>query len=102
MPYRASGSGGDDRRRPTLVPGKLAGGDAWYVQVLFPDGRIDQVGVFCDRFETRDWIARKSAAWLADYEQRRMNDRWDRVRLRVNFASSIRPLLRSGERGATH
>jgi hypothetical protein len=69
----------DDSRHPTLVPDRLTGDDVWYVQVLFPDGRIDHVGVFRDKLEVRDWIAQNSAAWLADYERRRMNDRWDRV-----------------------
>jgi hypothetical protein len=74
-------------RRPTFVPSQLADDDFWYVQVSFADGHIDQVGVFCDEFETHDWIAHNSAAWLADYERRRMSDWWDPgaslVKLRV-------------------
>jgi hypothetical protein len=66
----ASGNG----RYPTLVPGRLAGDDVWFVEVVFPDGRVDQVGAFGDQSETRDWITHKSAAWIADYEQRRTND----------------------------
>ena len=63
----------NDSRSPTLVPSQLAGGDVWYVEVLFPDGRIDHVGVFSDKLETHDWIARESDAWLADYERRRVS-----------------------------
>jgi hypothetical protein len=73
----AAASNSDGRRLPTLAPSQVAGDDAWYVEVRFPDGRSDQVGVFRDEFETSDWIARESGAWLADYEQRRMSDRWD-------------------------
>lgn len=67
-----------DGRHPMLAPGQLAGDDVWYVQIVFPDGRIDRVGVFRDKSETVDWIARKSAAWLSDYEIRRTSDPWDR------------------------
>lgn len=65
---------GNDGQHPMLVPGRLAGHDVWFVEVVFPDGRVDQVGAFGDQSETRDWIVHKSAAWIADYEQRRAAD----------------------------
>jgi len=77
MPRRAFASDRNARRHPTLVPRQFTGDDSWYVQVVFTDGRIDQVGVFRDECETHDWIAHNSAAWLADYELRRMSDWWD-------------------------
>jgi hypothetical protein len=73
MPQTAIAYERNESRNPTLVPSQLAGDNVWYVKVLFPDGHVDHVGVFCDKLETHDWIARNSAAWLADYESRRVD-----------------------------
>jgi hypothetical protein len=73
----AAASNGAGRRPPTLAPSQLADDGAWYVDVRFPDGRSEEVGTFRDESETSDWIAHKSDAWLADYERRRISERWD-------------------------
>lgn len=73
----AAVSNGNGRRPLTLAASHLADDDAWYVDVRFPDGRSEEVGAFRDESETSDWIARQSDAWLADYERRRMSERWD-------------------------
>lgn len=61
----------DRTHSATLTPKKFAGEDVWYVQVLWLDGRSEQVGAFRTKAETEDWIAHKSGAWLDDYVRRR-------------------------------
>jgi hypothetical protein len=56
---------------PSLEPRKLQGEDVWYVAIVWPDGRSEQVGAFRTKAETEDWIANRSAAWLVDHERRR-------------------------------
>ena len=73
---------GNDSQIPTLVPSKLPGLSVWYVQIIFPDGRREQAGAFCDKAEANDWIARRSGVWLVDYERRRINAPWLGVRYR--------------------
>jgi hypothetical protein len=60
----------DRSRPPTLDPRQFEGEDVWFVQVLWPDGRSEQVGAFRTRAETEEWIAHRSGAWLEDYERR--------------------------------
>jgi hypothetical protein len=39
----------------------------WYVQVIFHDAPPLQLGGFKTEEEAKDWIARKSDAWLKAY-----------------------------------
>jgi hypothetical protein len=78
---------GSDSQLPTLVPSKLRGLSVWYVQVIFPDGRREQVGAFCDKAEANDWIGRRSGVWLVDYERRRIDAPWLGVRYRSSAMS---------------
>jgi len=43
-------------------------GRGWYVLVKLPQGPQPQLGGFNSQAEAQDWIARKSAAWLKDYQ----------------------------------
>lgn len=61
----------DRSEPPTLEPRKFPDEDVWYVQVLWPDGRSEQVGAFRNEAETQNWITGESGAWLKDYERRR-------------------------------
>ena len=55
----------------SLEPKKLEGEDVWYVEILWSDGHSEQVGAFRTKAATEDWITKRSAAWLEDYERRR-------------------------------
>ncbi len=43
-------------------------GRGWYVLVKLPSGPQPQLGGFNSEAEARDWITRKSAVWLKEYQ----------------------------------
>jgi hypothetical protein len=51
------------------VPMKI--GSGWCVRVTLPYGASPQLGGFKTEEEAREWIRRKSAAWLREYESGR-------------------------------
>ena len=60
----------DRDHSPTLEPRQLRGEDVWYVEIVWSDGHSEQVGAFRTKAATEDWITKRSAAWLEDYERR--------------------------------
>ncbi len=52
-------------------PVEMKSGVGWFVRVTPPRGNQLQLGGFKREEEAREWIARKSAAWLKDYESGR-------------------------------
>jgi hypothetical protein len=49
-------------------PARMKFGTGWCVRVMFAEGLCPQLGGFKTEEEARDWINRKSAAWLKQYE----------------------------------
>jgi hypothetical protein len=39
-------------------------GNAWYIELTWPDGCIEHIDSFQSESEINDWISRKSDAWL--------------------------------------
>jgi hypothetical protein len=52
-------------------PARMEIGRGWCVRVKLPRGEGPQLGGFKTEDEARDWINRKSAAWLKEYEDGR-------------------------------
>jgi hypothetical protein len=50
--------------RPVMKPRSLSDGSAWYIELSWPDGRVEHIDSFQSEAEINDWIARKSGAWL--------------------------------------
>ncbi len=42
----------------------LKDGSAWYIELTWPDGRVEHIDSFQSASEIGDWISRKSDAWL--------------------------------------
>jgi hypothetical protein len=55
--------------KPTMTPRSLKDGSAWYIELAWPDGQIEQIDSFQSESEIRDWISRKSEAWLKAKEK---------------------------------
>jgi hypothetical protein len=51
-----------------LPPAPMKIGSGWCVQVTLPSGINPKLGGFKTEEEAREWIARKSAEWLKQYE----------------------------------
>ncbi len=49
---------------PTMEPRELKDHSGWYVRITWTSGHVEDVDVGGES-EARDWIKRKSAAWLA-------------------------------------
>jgi hypothetical protein len=47
------------------VPMKIGAG--WFVRVMLPRGEQPRLGGFNSEAEAREWIKRKSAAWLREH-----------------------------------
>jgi hypothetical protein len=50
--------------RPTFKPKPFMDGSGWHVDAEWPDGLIQHVDDFGSDSEAREWIAKKSQAWL--------------------------------------
>ena len=50
--------------KPTMSPRVLKDGSAWYIQVAWPNGSLENIDSFQSESEVADWISRKSDAWL--------------------------------------
>jgi hypothetical protein len=55
---------------PTMEPRELKDHSGWYVRVTWSSGHFEDVDV-AGEAEARDWINRKSAAWLAGRVQKK-------------------------------
>ena len=53
----------DLKTKVEFAPVKKAG-SGWCVRVVLPNGKELDLGGFDTEFEAREWIVRKSAAWL--------------------------------------
>jgi hypothetical protein len=42
----------------------LKDGSAWYIELIWPDGRVEHIDSFQSKAEIDEWISRKSGAWL--------------------------------------
>ncbi len=54
---------------PTMEARELKDRSAWYVHLTWASGHTEDIDV-SGEIEARDWIKRKSAAWLAGRVQR--------------------------------
>jgi hypothetical protein len=63
--------------RPTFKPKPFMDGSGWHVDVEWPDGVIRHVDDFGSGSEAREWIAKKSQAWLQKLPMLNQNDRQD-------------------------
>ena len=43
----------------------------WYVLVTLPDGKELRIGGFKTEANARDWIAKSSAAWIKEHNERK-------------------------------
>jgi hypothetical protein len=43
----------------------------WYVRVTLPDGKELRIGGFKKEVDARDWIAKSSAAWIKEHNERK-------------------------------
>jgi hypothetical protein len=50
--------------RPTFKPKPFLDGSGWHVDAEWPDGVTQHVDDFGSSSEAREWIAKKSEAWL--------------------------------------
>jgi hypothetical protein len=50
--------------KPVMSARCLKDGSAWYIELTWPDGRVEQVDSFQSEAEIDEWISRKSGAWL--------------------------------------
>jgi len=50
--------------RPTFKPKPFLDGSGWHVDAEWPDGVTQHVDDFGSDSEAREWIAKKSDAWL--------------------------------------
>ena len=50
--------------RPTFKPKPFLDGSGWHVDAEWPDGVTQHVDDFGSDSEAREWIAKKSEAWL--------------------------------------
>ncbi len=50
--------------KPAMKPCCLKDGSAWYIELTWPDGRVEHIDSFQSASEIDDWISRKSDAWL--------------------------------------
>jgi hypothetical protein len=50
--------------KPAMKPFCLKDGSAWYIELTWPDGRVEHIDSFQSESEINDWISRKSDAWL--------------------------------------
>ena len=51
--------------QPIMTPRPLSIFSEWYVQVVWPDGKSEQVHGFTNEAHARGWIAQESEAWIA-------------------------------------
>ena len=56
--------------KPVMKPCSLKDGSAWYIELTWPDGRVEHIDSFQSESEIDDWISRKSDAWLKAYDAR--------------------------------
>jgi hypothetical protein len=58
------------RPRPEVIfePVEMKIGKGWYVLATPPKGTAAQLGGFKTEDEAREWIKRKSIAWLKEFE----------------------------------
>jgi hypothetical protein len=47
-----------------MEPRSLKDGSAWYIELTWPDGRMECIDSFQSEDEIKDWIARKSDGWF--------------------------------------
>lgn len=50
--------------KPVMKPRSLKDGSAWFIELTWPDGRVEHIDSFQSEAEISDWIAHKSGAWL--------------------------------------
>jgi hypothetical protein len=55
----------DIKARAEFQPVRAAGDRQWRVQATFPSGKTIEIGAFDGEQAAREWIALKSAEWLA-------------------------------------
>ena len=48
-----------------LLPHLLSDGSAWYIEVTWPNGRVERIGDFGSETTARDWIAWESDSYFA-------------------------------------
>jgi hypothetical protein len=51
--------------RPTMTPKPLGFFSEWYVQIVWPSGRKEQVHTFTSEAHARGWIESQSEEWIA-------------------------------------
>jgi hypothetical protein len=56
---------------PTMQPRPLKDFSAWYVLLVWPDGREQQIDDFASEAAAQAWIDNDSAAWLTDAKRHR-------------------------------
>jgi hypothetical protein len=49
---------------PVMRSCSLKDGSAWYIELTWPDGRVEHIDSFQSEAEINDWISRKSSAWI--------------------------------------
>jgi plasmid replication initiation protein len=54
----------DTKPKVEFEPVETKASGAWHVQATLPSGKQMMLGGFDTEAEAREWIARKSAAWL--------------------------------------
>jgi hypothetical protein len=54
----------EDTSRPALRVRPLKDGSGWYVEMTWPDGRIERIGDFGLESTARDWIAFEFPAYF--------------------------------------
>jgi hypothetical protein len=50
--------------KPVMRSRSLKDGSAWYIELTWPDGRVEHIDSFQSEEEITEWISRKSDAWL--------------------------------------
>ena len=61
---RRANTVGNLSSKPAMKPCCLKDGSAWYIELTWPDGRVEHIDSFQSESEIDDWISRKSDAWL--------------------------------------
>ncbi len=56
----------EDWSTPTLRPRPLRDGSAWYVELTWPDGRVEHIGDFGSKTTACDWIEHDFPSFFRD------------------------------------
>jgi hypothetical protein len=60
----------------------------WYVQIIWPGGGFERIGVFKSKRHSQQWINEKSAMWMAT------RCHWMGIRLKKKYRLARRGVLR--------